>query len=71
MDDVVVLKVYPTRLGAEIARSKLNSYGIQSVVRSDDAGGMYPFFDAGFSDVELLVPAGFMGKAKDILEKKH
>lgn len=71
MDDVVVLKRYPTRLDAEIAKSKLYSHGIMAHVRADDAGGMYPFFDSGFSDVELLVPAGNMGKAKEILEKRH
>jgi len=55
----------------KLPKVRLSAYGIAAHVRSDDAGGMYPFFDSGFSDVELLVPIATMSQAKEILEKKH
>lgn len=34
--------MFPSRLEAELAKSYLESYEINSFIQADDAGGMYP-----------------------------
>jgi hypothetical protein len=39
----VCVRVFPSRLEAEMARGLLESFGVASWVATDDAGGLYPF----------------------------
>jgi len=64
--DLVVLKKYSTVIDAELAKTALDSVGIDSMIRSDNEGGQSPAlsFNRG---VELLVRAIDADAAKDIL----
>ena len=48
---------------ADVARSVLESEGIECIVRSDDCGGQYP----ALRRVDLLVRAGDVLRARDVL----
>jgi len=39
---LVVVRTFSTRVDAELAQSALEMAGIESMVRSDDAGGLRP-----------------------------
>jgi hypothetical protein len=43
VDNIVLLKTFPNRITAEIAKSALEAQRIESYIDADDAGGMYPF----------------------------
>ncbi|MCL6087832.1 MAG: DUF2007 domain-containing protein [Actinobacteria bacterium] len=40
--DMKLLKIFNTRIDAELAKSFLESNGIKSMIVADDAGEMYP-----------------------------
>jgi Putative prokaryotic signal transducing protein len=67
-DDVelVVIRTYPTIIDAELAKTALESVGIDAMVRSDNQGGQSPglTFTRG---AELLVRADDVEAAEDIL----
>jgi len=64
--ELVVLRTFPTVVEAELAKSALDSVGIDSMVRSDNKGGQTP--GLAFSQgVELLVRADDVGAANDVL----
>lgn len=68
MDSLVTVKVFPSRIEAEIAKSKLNAHNIQSIISADDAGGAYPFpLSPTNQGVKLRVHAKYLGKAKELL----
>ena len=48
---LVAVSAFRSTADAQIAKGVLDEAGIESVIRSDNAGGMYPPLDA----VELLV----------------
>jgi hypothetical protein len=50
----VCIRVFPSRLEAEMARGLLESFGVRSWIRADDAGGVYPFQLSG-RGVQLMV----------------
>jgi hypothetical protein len=54
MSDLKILKIFGTRIEAEIARGFLQSNDINAIIISDDAGSMYPSQDI-VSGVRLLV----------------
>ncbi|PYS44943.1 MAG: hypothetical protein DMG13_33080 [Acidobacteria bacterium] len=64
--ELVILRTYPTVIDAELAKTALDSVGIDSMVRSDNEGGQSPglSFSRG---VELLVRANDADAANDIL----
>ena len=64
--ELVVLRKYPTVIDAELAKSALESVGIDSMVRSDNEGGQSPAlaFNRG---VELLVRTNDAQAANDVL----
>lgn len=69
MNDLVVVKEYNSRLEAEISKSKLEAYGIQAIISSDDAGGMYPFpLSPNSHGVRLLVNKKDYQKAVKLLQ---
>ena len=64
--ELVVLRTFPTVIEADLAKSALDSVGIDSMVRSDNEGGQSP--GLGFTQgVELLVRAGDVAAANDML----
>jgi hypothetical protein len=62
-DDIVLFKCYSSDMDAEIAKSVLDSEGIQAMVVRDDASGMYPQF-------QLLIGVRLMVRQED-LERAH
>jgi hypothetical protein len=65
--DLVVVSTFPLAADAQIAKGVLGRAGIESMIRSDNAGGMYPALSA----VELLVRAEDFLKARDALKTGH
>jgi hypothetical protein len=63
--ELVVLSTFPSITEAQIAKGVLDAAGIESMVRSDNAGGMYP----AIAGAELLVRADDVGKAKEALDQ--
>ena len=66
MDSLTTLKIFNTRIEAEVLRSLLESSGIQSWILSDDAGSMYPA-QASVSGVRLMVKDEDFKTASDLL----
>ena len=64
--ELVVIQAYPTVIDAELAKTALESVGIDSMVRSDNEGGQSPglTFTRG---AELLVQATDIEAANDVL----
>jgi hypothetical protein len=65
--ELVVLQTYPTIIDAELAKSVLESVGIDSMIRSDNEGGQSPALAFG-RGVELLVSANDVEAANDALD---
>jgi len=64
--ELVVVRTFPTVIEADLAKSALESVGIDSMVRSDNKGGQTP--GLAFSQgVELLVRAEDVTAANDML----
>jgi hypothetical protein len=61
--DLVVLSRFPTTTDAELAKGRLDGAGIDSMIRADNIGGMYPAIGV----VELLVRSEDLDEAKDVL----
>ena len=66
-DDLVVLSTFLSVADAQIAKGILDEERIESVVRSDNAGGMYPALDAA----ALLVRTEDVEAANDALHRRH
>lgn len=62
--DLVVVSTFPLAAEAQIAKDVLGRAGIESMIRADNAGGMYPALSA----VELLVRAEDVQKARQALK---
>lgn len=62
--ELVVLRTFPTVVEADLAKSALESVGIDAMVRSDNKGGETLAFSQG---VELLVRAEDVTAANDML----
>ena len=54
MENLTTLKIYNSRIEAEVLKSLLESSGIKSWILSDDAGSMYPA-QASINGVRLMV----------------
>ena len=63
--DLVVVSTFSLAADAQIAKSVLGRAGIESMIRADNAGGMYP----ALGGVELLVRAEDVQKARDALTR--
>jgi hypothetical protein len=66
MQNLKTLKIFNSRINAEVIRSLLESYGIKSWIFSDDAGGMYPA-QASTIGVRLMVDENDFKTATNIL----
>ena len=65
--DLVALSNFPTRADAQIAKGILDEKGIESMIRSDNVGGMYP----AVGGADLLVRAEDVEKATDALQRRR
>ena len=70
MNDVVVVKTYPNRMEADLARSLLEANGVRAFIEADDAGGAYPFPLSGhMKGVKLLIKKADEKKAHHLLNR--
>ena len=65
--DLIAISTFRSTADAQIAKGILDEVGIESMIRSDDVGGMYP----GTSGAELLVRAEDAEKAAAALHRRH
>jgi len=65
--ELVAVETFRSTADAEIAQGVLDEVGIESIIRSDNAGGMYPAIDGA----ELLVRSEDAEKAQDVLHRRH
>ncbi|HWK09133.1 MAG TPA: DUF2007 domain-containing protein [Vicinamibacterales bacterium] len=61
--DLVVISKFRSVADAEIAKGLLDQAGIASMIRSDNAGGMYP----ALAGADLIVRAEDVSRAEDAL----
>jgi len=61
---LITLSTFRSPADAQIAKGILDAAGIESVIRSDDAGGMYP----AIGGVDLLVRGEDAHKASALLK---
>ena len=65
--DLVVVSRFRSVADAQIAKGILDEVAIDSIIRSDNAGGMYP----AMAEAELVVRAEDVDKANDALKRRH
>jgi len=65
-DALVVVRTFSNRIEADVAKSALDAADIDSMIRTDDAGGMRPGLWPG-TGVELLVRPEDATRAEEIL----
>lgn len=63
--DLISIATFRSTADAEVAQGVLESAGIESMIRSDDAGGMYP----SMSGADLLVRAEDSDRAHEALDR--
>ncbi len=68
MDKLVCIKVFESRMEAEMAQGVLAAEGIEARVLSDDAGGVYPAILLGTGGAKLMVNQAAVGEAMELLE---
>ena len=66
-DELIAVETFSSMADAQIAKGILDAAGIESMIRSDNAGGMYPALDSA----DLLVRAEDAKKATDALHGRH
>jgi hypothetical protein len=64
--DLITISTFRSTTDAQIAKGILDEAGIDSMIRADNAGGMYP----AISGAELLVRAQDVDKAQDALHQR-
>jgi len=67
MSDLVAVETFRSTVEAEIAQGILDEAGVESMIRSDNAGGMYPAIDGAV----LLVRPADAEKAQEALHRRH
>lgn len=65
--DLIPVSTFRSTADALIAKGVLDEAGIESMIRSDNAGGMYP----AIGGTDLLVRAEDAQKATDALQRRH
>jgi len=65
--ELVVLSTFRSVADAQIAKGLLDEEQIESTIRSDNAGGMYPALDTA----DLLVRADEAERAREALGRRH
>ena len=64
--DLITISTFRSTADAQVAKGILDEEGIDSMIRTDDAGGMYP----AISGADLLVRAEDVDKAHDALHRR-
>jgi hypothetical protein len=65
--DLIVVSTFRSTTDAQIAKGILDEAGIESLLRSDNGGGMYP----ALAGADLLVRADDVEKATDALDRRQ
>ena len=65
--DLVSVSTFRSTADAQIAKGILDEARIESMIRADNAGGMYP----AMSGAELLVRAEDVQRANEALNRRH
>jgi hypothetical protein len=65
--ELVILSTFPSAADAQIAKGVLDDAQIESMIRADNAGGMYP----AIGGTDLLVRAEDLQKANEALNRRH
>ena len=65
--DLITISTLRSTADARVAKGVLDEAEIESMIRADDAGGMYP----AISGVELLVRSEDAEKARDALHRRE
>ena len=65
--ELIAVSTFRSTADAQIAKGVLDQAGIESMIRSDDAGGMYP----AIGGADLLVRAEDVEKATEALHRRH
>ena len=63
--DLIAVSTFPSVPDAQIAKGVLDEAGIESMIRSDNAGGMFP----AIAGAELLVRAEDAARAAEALQR--
>ena len=64
--ELVAVSTFRSTADAQIAKGILDEAGIESLIRSDNAGGMYP----AMAGADLLVKAEDVEKANEALHRR-
>ena len=65
--ELFAVSTFRSAADAQIAKGILDEVGIASMIRSDNAGGMYP----AIGGADLLVRAEEVEKATEALQRRH
>ncbi len=65
--ELITVSTFRSTADAQIAKGILDEAGIESMIRSDNAGGMYP----AIAGADLLVRADDVEKATDALQRRQ
>lgn len=65
--EFVVIRTFASHAQAELATSALDAAEIESMLHTDDAGGVFPGMDLS-RGVQILVRAGDADRAREILD---
>jgi Putative prokaryotic signal transducing protein len=65
--ELVVLSTFRSVADAQIVKGILDEEQIESTIRSDNAGGMYPALDSA----DLMVRVDDAERAREALERRH
>ena len=66
--DLIVVHTFASQPEAEIAKSALQSAGIDAMIKADSAGGMRPHLAWSVGGFQVLVREEDVGEAKEVLE---
>ena len=66
--DLIVVHTFASQPEAEIAKSALQSAGIDAMIKADTAGGMRPHLAWSGGGFQVLVREEDVGEAKEVLE---
>jgi hypothetical protein len=64
---LAVVSTFRSTADAQVAKGILDEVGIESMIRTDDAGGMYP----AIGGADLLVRTGDLQRAHEALHRRH
>jgi hypothetical protein len=65
--ELIIVSTFRSSADAQLAKGILDNAGIDSMIRSDNAGGMYPAIEGA----DLLVRAEDVENAADTLHRTH